>query len=241
VIFCLDRAGIVGDDGPTHNGVFDLAYLRHLPNMTVMAPKDENELQQMFFTAASHDGPISLRYPRAKVIGVDMDKELKVLEIGKGEITYKSQIPSFVPLCGNSEGKPNPKTQLNPKPQNHKNILIVAIGSMVYPSIEAAKELEKEGISVSVINSRFVKPLDRELISEEAKNADLIVTVEEGCLQGGFGSAVMELLEESKIFKPVKRIGLPDKFIEAGKRDFILEKYGLSSGGILRQILSDID
>ncbi|MCX5748727.1 MAG: 1-deoxy-D-xylulose-5-phosphate synthase [Candidatus Saganbacteria bacterium] len=210
VVFCMDRAGVVGDDGPTHNGVFDLAYMRHLPNMVVMAPKDENELQHMIFTAINHDGPISLRYPKTKITGVKMDGELKKIEIGKGEIVYKSEIR-------------NPKSE---------TILIISIGSMVHPSIEAAKMLEKDAVSATVINSRFVKPLDRDLIVKEAKEAGQIVTVEEGCLQGGFGSAVLELLEEEKIIKPVKRIGLPDKFIEAGKRDFILEKYGLYSQGI---------
>jgi len=224
VVFCMDRAGIVGDDGPSHNGVFDMAYLRHLPNMTVMAPKDENELQHMIFTAVDHNGPVSIRYPKTKVVGVNMDDELKRIEIGKGETVYKSEIRN-----------PKYETNSNTKNQNAQ-ILFIAIGSMVHPSIEAAKELEKEGLIITVINSRFVKPLDRDLIVKEAKEADLVVTVEEGCLQGGFGSAVMELLEEEKIVKPVKRIGLPDRFIEAGKRDFMLEKYGLTSHNLAEKI-----
>lgn len=215
VVFCLDRAGIVGDDGPTHNGVFDMAYLRHLPNITVMAPKDENELRHMFFTAVKHNGPISIRYPRSKVVGVDTGDELRAIEIGRGEIVYKSKTGS-------------------------KRVLLIAIGSMVYPSIEAAKKLEDHGLSATVINSRFVKPLDKGLMISEALKADQVVTVEEGCLQGGFGSAVLEVLEDEGINVPVKRIGLPDKFIEAGKRDFILNKYGLSVDGIVQTVSDGI-
>ena len=226
VIFCLDRAGIVGDDGPTHNGVFDMAYLRHLPNMVLMSPKDENELRQMLCTAVDHNGPIAIRYPRSKIVGVEIDRETKKIGMGKGEIIYKSEIL-------------NPKSEANPKSKatNSKRILLIAIGSMVCPSVEAAKKLEKQNINVTVINARFVKPLDRELIISEVSKADQVFTIEEGCLQGGFGSAVIELLEDEGIIVPVKRIGLPDKFIEAGKRDFILEKYGLSADAISHSVL----
>lgn len=225
VAFCLDRAGIVGDDGPTHNGVFDMAYLRHLPNMVLMAPKDENELRHMIFTALTHKGPAAIRYPRSKVAGVRMDDQAKSLEIGRGEVVFKSQVQ-------------NPKSQGDHKSQitNSKRILLIAIGSMVHPSVEAAKQLETQGSFTTVINARFVKPLDKGLIVSEAGKSDLVVTVEEGCLQGGFGSAVLELFEEEGVSVPVKRIGLPDKFIEAGKRDFILDKYGLSAKKIEAKI-----
>lgn len=212
VLFCLDRAGIVGDDGPTHNGVFDIAYLRHLPNLTAMAPKDENEFQNMLYTALKHNGPVSIRYPKSAGEGIDLRDEFELIEQGKGELLYRS---------------PNAKS---------KNILIIALGSMVYPSLEAIQELENLGVAAALINARFIKPLDAGLIISEAKKADLLVTVEEGCLQGGFGSAVLELLEEEGIQVPLKRIGLPDKFIEAGKRDFILELYGLSAQGIAKKI-----
>lgn len=217
VVFCLDRAGIVGDDGPTHNGVFDIAYLRHLPNMTVMAPMNGTELERMLRFAIQHDGPISIRYPRA---AADNRENIDGTEIkmGKGEVVYK----------------PSPLTPL-PKGEG-KKILIVAIGSMVVPSIESAKQLESNDHSVSVINARFVKPLDKDLILAEARKADLVVTVEEGCLMGGFGSAVMELFEGHGITRPLKRIGFPDKFIEAGKRDFILDRYGLNASGIAKTV-----
>lgn len=214
VVFCLDRAGIVGDDGPTHNGVFDMAYMRHLPNMVLMSPKDENELSHMLYTAVKYDGPIAIRYPKAKTIGVEMESELRQLTIGKGELIYSSPALSGIKKSGN------------------KKVLIISIGSMVYPSIMAARMLETGGYSVSVINARFVKPLDCDLITKEASDTDVVITVEEGCLQGGFGSAVLEMFEEQGIIVPVRRLGLPDKYIEAGKRDFILEKYGLTADGI---------
>jgi 1-deoxy-D-xylulose-5-phosphate synthase len=151
-----------------------------------------------------------------------------LLDIGKGEIIHKSQIP-------NPKSKTNPKSQI----QNSK-LCIISIGSMVYPSVEAAKILEKEGVAAIVINARFVKPLDRELIVNSVKNANFVVTVEEGCLEGGFGSAVLELLSEEGVSKPVKCIGLPDKFIEHGKRAQILEIYGLNPQGIAESIKSFI-
>ncbi len=214
VVFCLDRAGIVGEDGPTHHGVFDLAFMRSIPNMVVMAPKDENEFQHMLFTATNYDGPISIRYPRGKGPGVELEAEMKLLELGRGEIVFKSEIR-------------DPKSQQ----------CIITIGSMVYPSIEAAKMLEKDGIAATVINARFVKPLDKDLILEAAASADKIVTVEEGVLDGGFGSAILELLAEAGIEKKVQRIGLPAKFVEQGKRAELLEKYGLTAERIKQQCL----
>ncbi|MBU0672824.1 MAG: 1-deoxy-D-xylulose-5-phosphate synthase, partial [Candidatus Margulisbacteria bacterium] len=209
VVFCLDRAGLVGEDGPTHHGLFDLAYLRLIPNMTVMAPKDENEFQHMLYTATMHQGPISLRYPRGSGPGVELESEFKQLEIGKGEVVFKS---------------------VDSRTQNvERRILLIAIGSMVYMAVEAAKLLEKEGIAAKVINARFVKPLDKELILTEAKSAGKVVTVEEGVLEGGFGSAVLELLTEEGISVPVKRIGLPSKFIEQGTRAELFEIYGLTA------------
>ncbi len=216
VVFCLDRAGIVGDDGPTHNGVFDLSYLRHFPNIVVMAPKDETELYSMLCFALDQKTPVAIRYPRSKILSANWKNNAESISLGKGELVYEPQ-----------KGKGN-------------NILIIAIGSMVIPSIEAAKKIEEKGFAPKVINARFVKPLDFELILSSAKDAKLVVTVEENCLQGGFGSAVLELFEENNILVPVRRIGIPDKFIEHGKRDFILDKYGLSSDKISDFILRSI-
>ncbi|MBU1867103.1 MAG: 1-deoxy-D-xylulose-5-phosphate synthase, partial [Candidatus Margulisbacteria bacterium] len=211
VVFAIDRAGIVGEDGATHNGIFDLAFLRSLPNIAVMAPKDENEFQQMLYSASQAKGPVAIRYPRGSGIGVDLNSEFNELPIGQGEIVYKGK---------GEKGK----------------VVVFAIGSMVYPAIEAARIAETEGKKVTVINARFVKPLDRELILKEAKKAERIVTVEEGVLEGGFGSAVLELLTEERLNKPVKRLGFPSKFIEHGKRADILEKYGLSTDKIARSL-----
>ncbi|NQU17019.1 MAG: 1-deoxy-D-xylulose-5-phosphate synthase [Candidatus Saganbacteria bacterium] len=206
VVFAVDRGGIVGEDGATHNGIFDMAYLRTIPNLVVMAPKDEAEFQDMLFTASEHNGPISIRYPRGSGPGVNLSEEFKKIEIGKGEIVHKSQGTS------------------------HK--LIIAIGSMVFPAVEAAKKLG----DADVINARFVKPLDKELICKSVKNAKQVVTVEEGTLQGGFGSAIVELLQDEGINIPVKRIGLPDEFIEHGTREQMLDIYGLTSEKIYQVI-----
>lgn len=203
VVFAIDRAGIVGEDGATHNGIFDLAYLRTIPNMVVMAPKDEAEFQDMLYTASKYNGPISVRYPRGKGPGAKLSEEFKKIKIGQGEVVY-------------GKGK----------------IVVIAIGSMVYPAIEAAKKLE----NVEVINARFVKPLDRNLIIKAAKKADHIITIEEGTLCGGFGSAVEELLQDEGINLSVKRLGLPDEFIEHGSRQQILDIHGLTSEKIYQVI-----
>ncbi len=204
VTLALDRAGLVGEDGPTHHGVFDLAYLRHLPNMVVMAPKDENELQHMIKTAVDYDGPAAVRYPRGTGIGVPMDQELKDIELGKGEVL-----------------------------RDGGDLVIVAIGNMVKPSMDAAERLAAEGISAALVNARFVKPLDEELILGLARRTGRIVTVEEHALQGGFGSAVLECLESSRV-SGIKtfRIGLPDRFIEHGAQAILRQRYGLDAEGI---------
>ena len=215
VVLAIDRAGIVGEDGATHNGIFDIAFLRSMPNMVLMAPKDENELQSMLATAIDHDGPIAIRYPRGQGMGIGLDASLGKVEIGKGEVVYRSQIT-------------NNKSQTNPNDKNSKQV-IVALGSMVYTAIEAAKLAEAKGISSTVVNARFAKPLDEDLIIKLSKEADSIVTVEEGVLDGGFGSAVAEVLLDHGINKPIKRLGLPSKFIEHGTRNQILDRYGLTA------------
>ncbi len=208
VTLALDRAGLVGEDGPTHHGVFDIAYLRHVPNMVLMAPKDENELQHMIKTAVEHPGPTAVRYPRGTGYGVPMDQELKTLQIGKGELL-----------------------------KDGSDAAIIAIGNLVLPSLEAARRLANEGISVAVLNARFVKPLDENLIIRTAKSTGKVVTVEEHALLGGFGSAVLECLESVGItgIKSL-RIGLPDSYIEHGTQATLRKKYGLDADGIYGKV-----
>lgn len=208
VVFALDRGGIVGEDGATHQGVFDFSYLRSIPNMVVMAPKDENELQHMLKTAVMSKNPISLRYPRGQAMGTTLDKDLKTIEIGKGE-----------ELIDGSD------------------LAIFAIGSTVYPSLKAAQFFQQEGIRVGVINARFIKPLDAELLSRVAKATGRIITVEENVLQGGFGSAVLEMLAEKNISGiQVKRLGIPDEFVEHASQSQLRHKYGLDTEGIISAI-----
>jgi 1-deoxy-D-xylulose-5-phosphate synthase len=204
VTLALDRAGLVGDDGPTHHGVFDLSFLRHFPGMTVMAPKDENELQHMIKTAVYADIPIALRYPRGAGYGITLDHDPSELEIGKGEIL--------------TEGA---------------DLAIIAIGITVYPALHAAEKLAEHGINATVMNARFVKPLDREMILRIARRTGVLITVEENSLAGGFGSAVLELLESEGISGiTVKRIGIPDRFIEHGSQAQLREDLGLDANGI---------
>lgn len=204
VTLAMDRAGLVGDDGPTHHGVFDLSFTRHLPQMTVMAPKDENELRRMLKTAVNSGIPISLRYPRGAGFGVTLDSEVEELPIGTAERL--------------SAGK---------------DVAIIAIGSSVYPALAAAALLENAGIRATVVNARFVKPLDRALILSIAKECGIIVTVEENALQGGFGSAVLELLSDEKITGlKIKRIGIPDRFIEHGTQAELRKMLCLDADGI---------
>jgi len=208
VTLAIDRAGLVGRDGETHQGVFDYSYLRHIPNLTIMAPKDENELQHMLKTAINHPGPASLRYSRGSGVGVELDTELKELEIGKAEVL--------------KEGS---------------DIVIFAIGSMVVPALEASKRLAKRGIEATVVNSRFVKPLDEELILKLSKECGQILTVEEQVLQGGFGSAILELLADNGLHDiKVNRMGIPDEFVQQGEQKLLLDKYDLNKNGIMNRV-----
>ena len=204
VTIAMDRAGLVGDDGPTHHGVFDISYLRHLPGLTMMAPKDENELRHMLKTAVYSGLPMALRYPRGAGYGVEMDAELQTLEIGRGESL--------------AEGS---------------DLCIIAIGSTVYPALEAAEALRQKGISAGVINARFVKPLDAGLILDAARTTGRLLTVEENALQGGFGSAVLELLQENGMHDVrVKRLGIPDRYIEHGSQAQLRQDVGIDAAGI---------
>jgi 1-deoxy-D-xylulose-5-phosphate synthase len=204
VTIAMDRAGLVGDDGPTHHGVFDLSYLRHLPGLTMMAPKDENELRHMLKTAIYSGVPMALRYPRGAGYGVEMDAEVHELEIGRGELLLEGS-----DLC------------------------IIAVGSTVYPALEAAEALGRKGFSVGVVNARFVKPLDAELIMSVATATGRLVTVEENALQGGFGSAVLELLYDSGLQGvKIKRLGIPDRYIEQGSQAQLRKDVGIDAEGI---------
>ncbi len=207
IVFVLDRAGIVPDDGPTHQGINDIAYLGHLPNMIVMAPKDENELKHMLHSALSFAHPVAIRFPKGKAYGVALDGSPKDIPIGRSEII--------------KEGKD----------------LLLAFGSMVYPCLEAAKQLEKIGISLTVVNARFAKPLDEELILDFARRSRVIITAEEAVITGGFGSMVRTLLDRHEMFDiRFKSIGIPVEIYPLGKVDQIKKIYGLDLQGLVDKI-----
>ncbi len=210
VVFAMDRGGIVGEDGETHQGLFDFSYLRHLPNMVLMAPKDEDELRHMLYTAINHKGPIALRYPRGSGVGVPLSPVLQQLPIGQAEVL--------------TEGR---------------DLLILAVGASVYPALEAARELAGQGFQATVINARFVKPLDQNTILSWAARCGRILTVEENVAAGGFGSAILELLADQGMFGiPVKRVAIGDVFVEHGSQKILRRKYGLDSQGIMEHALT---
>ena len=210
VFFCLDRAGIVGADGPTHQGMYDIAYLRCIPNMTIMAPKDEAEMQRMIVTGVNYtDGPIAMRYPRGSGFGVPlMEDGWETLDIGKGEILRSGD-----------------------------DILLLGYGTMVYPALQVAEILSEHGIEATVVNARFVKPLDKDLILPLAQRLGKVATFEEGCLMGGFGTAVVEALLDGDVLVPVKRFGVPDKLVDHAKPDESKADLGLTSPQMAQQLL----
>lgn len=212
VTIAMDRAGIVGADGPTHHGLLDIAYLRGYPNIILMAPKDEAEMRDMMFTAIEYEGPAALRYPRGNGQGVDISSPPRAVEIGKAEVLY-----------GDADDG---------------DVAILAYGPIVYTALDVAKSLEKNGVDTTVVNARFVKPLDGEMISVLANSHSLIVTVEDAYLAGGFGSAVLELLEEKGLADKVKvvRIGVPDEIVTHGDPKILLANYGLDADGIYSKI-----
>jgi 1-deoxy-D-xylulose-5-phosphate synthase len=207
VSFALDRAGLVGADGPTHHGVFDYTFLRHIPNLTIMVPRDEVELRRAMATALAADGPLAYRYPRGSGIGLSLDGPFEPVPIGRGE-----------KLRDGADG------------------VIFAAGTTVAAALAAAEQLAAEGTRMAVVDPRFLKPLDRELIAGESRRCGLIVTVEENVRQGGFGSAILELLAEEGISPRVLSIGLPDAFIEQGSQEELRARYGLDAEGIAGQI-----
>jgi 1-deoxy-D-xylulose-5-phosphate synthase len=202
VLFALDRAGLVGPDGPTHAGSFDYSYMACIPNMVVMAPADENECRQMLTTGFLHKGPASVRYPRGKGPGVAVEPALTTLEIGKAEIKHQGS-----------------------------RIAILAWGSMVTPALNVGKQL-----NATVVNMRFVKPFDADLVLELARSHDTFVTIEENAISGGAGSQISLFLQAQKILMPVLNIGLPDCFIEQGTREELLCVSGLDASSILSKI-----
>ncbi len=212
VVFCLDRGGLVGEDGATHHGAFDLSYLRHIPNLTIMAPKDEAELQSMLATAVSMNSPVAIRYPRGVGVGVKLAEMPTILPIGEGELL-----------------------------RDGGDVAVIAIGSRVHPALEAAQELQKEkGIEVSVLNARFVKPLPEAEIVALAKSHSKFVVVEENTKVGGLSSAVLECLADNDLLAGVqmRRVGLPDEFVEHGPQSLLRSKIGLDKNGIKEAILS---
>ena len=218
VVFAMDRAGIVGEDGPTQHGVFDIAFMRLLPHMKVMAPKDEEELRHMLYTAIYMDGPVSLRYPRGKGLGVPLTHELHELEVGKAELLS----PATLEEAG------------------QRDCAIFAYGSTVAQAETAAQELASEGIQVAVVNARWAKPLDEEMILRLAKRTGRIITIEDHMVAGGFGSAVLELFERYAIRNvDIRVIGLPDKLVEHGAPTILKELYGLSSAHI-KEVVHDL-
>ena len=210
VIFALDRAGLVGDDGPTHHGVYDIAYLRTVPNLVIMAPKDENELRNMFYTATKYEkGPIALRYPRGLGEGVTIDSSMTELAIGKSELLRQG-----------------------------RDVALVAVGPLVHRALEAARILEKEdGILATVINARFIKPVDEVMLSTLAQDYKLVVTLEDGTLKGGFGSEVAEFISRQSAGRPeLMRLGIPDEFIEQGSLKILFQELGLTAEGMCESV-----
>jgi 1-deoxy-D-xylulose-5-phosphate synthase len=207
VTFAIDRAGLVGADGPTHHGAFDFSYLRHIPNMTIMAPRDEDELRRAIVTAPSADGPFAYRYPRGKGLGLNLEGPVEPVPVGRGE-----------------------------KLRDGRDGVIFALGTVCHDAFRAAELLERDGLSLAVVDPRFLKPLDEELLIGEARRRQVVITVEENALQGGFGSAVLELLNDHGLTPRLLRIGLPDGFIEQGTQQELKAKWGLDMNGIAQRI-----
>ena len=207
VTLAIDRGGLVGADGPTHHGTFDLSFLRAVPNLVFTAPRDEAELRRAMVTALEYDGPFAYRYPRGNGVGVDIDSAPQPFNIGEGELLVQGDAAT-----------------------------IVAIGSSVQEALLAAKELDKDGIKVSVVDARFIKPLDEKLLLAQAEKTGLVITVEENVLPGGFGAAVLELLQENRCMAQVERIGLPDAFVEQGSQPELRGRYGIDAAGIVARV-----
>lgn len=209
VTFAVDRAGLVGEDGETHQGIFDISFLRHIPNVIIMAPKDENELRSMLMTSVAYGGPSVLRYPRGKGIGVSLSEQVEPLTMGKGEVL-----------------------------KDGKDMVIVAVGTAVYLGLNAVSLLKKRGVDAAVLNARFIKPLDQELLLNYARNTGRVVTLEEHVLSGGFGSACLEMINRFCSGVEILNIALPEAFVEHGAPEILKEYYGLTPHGVVDRILT---
>lgn len=209
VTFALDRGGLVGADGPTHHGVFDLTFLRHIPNLTFVVPRDEIELKRAMLTASKADGPFAYRYPRGSGLGLPLDGPIEPLEVGKGQVLREG-----------------------------KDAVIFALGTMVPEALSAAEQLSGKGIEVAVVDPRFIKPLDADLICSMSSAVPLVLTAEENALQGGFGAAVLELLSDAGINCQVLRIGIPDQFVEQGTQMELRALLKIDAAGMVDKILS---
>jgi len=209
---CMDRAGLSGDDGPTHHGLFDIGYLRHVPNLIHMQPKDEDEFIDMLWTMAQYeDGPSAIRYPRGNGPGVTPKEKPALLEVGKAELL-----------------------------QEGSDICLIGLGDLFQMAVETKDALEAQGYSVTLINPRWIKPLDADLIKEHAQKAKVVCTYEDHVLMNGFGASIIELLHDSKIDTPVERIGWPDEFIEHGKPNVLRELHGLTKEKALEKIVAHL-
>jgi 1-deoxy-D-xylulose-5-phosphate synthase len=207
VVFCMDRGGLSGDDGPTHHGLFDISYLRSVPNLVHMVPKDEDELQDMMYTAMLHDGPAAVRYPRGVGPGAAVKDVPRRLEIGKAEVV-----------------------------RDGADVCVLGLGAMLPEAMRLAEMLEAEGLHVAVVNPRFAKPIDRECVGSYGQRCRLFITMEDHVLAGGFGSAVLETLNELELGVPVVRVGWPDEFIEHGKVEALRAKYGLTAEAAMERV-----
>jgi 1-deoxy-D-xylulose-5-phosphate synthase len=206
VTFAIDRGGVVGDDGPTHHGVFDISFLRFIPNMVIMAPKDEEELRHMLYTAVRYDGPTAVRYPRGAGEDIEQTDHFEEFEIGKGELLVEG-----------------------------KDILLLPIGNRVYPALKAAEKLREQDIDAAVINPRFIKPLDAELICLWAQQTGAVITIEDHAVSGGFGTSVLELLSANNLSSVKTRLlGYPDNFIEHGPQKTLWKNNHIDTAAIVR-------
>jgi 1-deoxy-D-xylulose-5-phosphate synthase len=212
VVFVLDRAGIVGEDGPTHHGIFDLSYLRHIPNFVVAVPKDENELKHLLYTAILSNKPFAIRYPRGSAVGVKIDEEYKKIDIGSWEIEKVYGDGNF-------------------------HLLVLATGPFVHRIKEVCEKLSKKhNIKITLVNARFIKPMDEKLLKSLVKEANKIVTIEENTILGGFGSGVLEFINKENIYKPLLQIGIEDFFPPHGPQEVVRDYCGLSNSKIFEKI-----
>jgi len=219
VMFAIDRAGLVGEDGPTHHGAYDYSFLRPIPNMVIMAPSNEDECRQMLYTGYQYEGPTAVRYPRGAGAGIEPQVQMQLLPIGKGIMRRQ-------------------RSAINDAANKHKSIAILAFGSCVNFALAAAEELAQQGIEISVADMRFVKPLDEALVTELASSHDQLICIEENAIMGGAGSAVLEYLSEQSITTPCQLMGIPDRYIEHASPTQQLTDIGIDQVAIVAKVKS---